>query len=224
MKNLFKIILIILVALIILIGSTYISTRIIYLSNINNYNNRQSIRKELICNSLNDDFRENNFIELEDLKISLENLKYYPDGNDDNSSNIAGTNSNNLLLTTINFSNKANLSVNIKSLQYLIFDENNNIIAENYHSKIGLDYMKGFLNEKYSETSFANAHNHIISSGRMKHNITEDLSIVSTTFITNLNSTPKQLTIRLFDLEYSINGQPSKSLGLNDLEFVLNFN
>ena len=224
MKKSSKIMLIILVVFIILISIIYITTRIINSSNINDYNNRQTIRKELESKSLNNDFIENNFIELDDLTISLESLKYYPDGNDDYPPQIVGANNNNLLLTTINFSNDKNLAVDIKSLQYLIFDENNNIIAENYHSEIGLNYMKGFLYEKYSETSFENVHNHIISSGRVKNNITEDLSTVSTTFATNLNSIPKQLTIRLFDLEYSIDGQLSKSLGLNDFEFVLNFN
>ena len=64
----------------------------------------------------------------------------------------------------------------------------------------------------------------MVSIGREKENITQDLSIVSKTIATNLKSTPKQLTIRLFDLKYSINSQPEKSLGLDDIEFVINFN
>ena len=131
---------------------------------------------------------------------------------------------NNLLLTTIKFSNETNLPVVIKSLQYLIFDKKNNILAADYHSENGLKYMKGFLYEKYSETSYENIPDHMVSIGREKDNITQNISIVSKTFATNLKSSPKQLTIRLFDLEYSINSQPAKSLGLDDIEFVIKFN
>ena len=225
MKKFLKIMLIIFAVLIIVMCSVYISTRIIYSANIKEYNNRQTIRKEIESESLNNDFNENNYIELDDLTISLENLKYYPDGNDDyQASSIVGADNKNLLLTTINFSNKENLSVNIKSLQYLIFDENNNIIAENYQSKNGLNYMKGFIYEKYSEKSLSKALKHVIAVGRAQNNITEDISIVSTTFATNVNYIPKQLTIRLFDLQYSIDGKKSKSLGLDDFEFVININ
>ena len=151
------------------------------------------------------------------------NLKYYPEGNDEHSTGVEGED-NNLLLTTIKFSNETNLPVVIKSLQYLIFDKKNNILAADYHSENGLKYMKGFLYEKYSETSYENIPDHMVSIGREKDNITQNISIVSKTFATNLKSSPKQLTIRLFDLEYSINSQPAKSLGLDDIEFVIKFN
>ena len=225
MRKFLKIMLIILLSFIIVICSIYISNKIIYSFSIKKYNNRKTISKELYSNDLNIEFNENNFITLNDLTISLEDFKFYPDGHDDYSaSSIVGATNNNLLLSTINFSNKENLPVAIKSLHYLIFDENNNIIAENYHSKAGLNYMKGFLREKYSENSFKNAHNHILASGKVQNNITEDTSIVSTTIVTNITNIAKQLTIRLFNLQYSIDGKTSNSLGLDDFEFVIHFN
>lgn len=216
MKKSLKIILNILPVIIISLGIVYILNRIIYSSYIKDYNNRKTLSKVI-------DFTENNSIELDDLTISLESLKYYPEGNDEYSTGVEGED-NNLLLTTIKFSNETNLPVVIKSLQYLIFDKKNNILAADYHSENGLKYMKGFLYEKYSETSYENIPDHMVSIGREKDNITQDISIVSKTFATNLKSSPKQLTIRLFDLEYSINSQPAKSLGLDDIEFVIKFN
>lgn len=216
MKKSLKIILNILPVIIISLGIVYILNRIIYSSYIKDYNNRKTLSKVI-------DFTENNSIELDDLTISLESLKYYPEGNDEYSTGVEGED-NNLLLTTIKFSNETNLPVVIKSLQYLIFDKKNNILAADYHSENGLKYMKGFLYEKYSETSYENIPDHMVSIGREKDNITQDISIVSKTFATNLKSSPKQLTIRLFDLEYSINSQPEKSLGLDDIEFVIKFN
>ena len=216
MKKSSKIILNMLAVIIVSLGIVYIMNRIIYSSYIKDYNNRKTLSKVI-------DFTENNSIELDDLTISLESLKYYPEGNDEYSTGVEGED-NNLLLTTINFSNDTNLPVDIKSLQYLIFDKKNNILAADYHSENGLKYMKGFLYEKYSETSYKNIPDHMVSIGREKENITQDLSIVSKTIATNLKSTPKQLTIRLFDLKYSINSQPEKSLGLDDIEFVINFN
>lgn len=216
MKKSLKIILNILPVIIISLGIVYILNRIIYSSYIKDYNNRKTLSKVI-------DFTENNSIELDDLTISLESLKYYPEGNDEYSTGVEGED-NNLLLTTIKFSNDTNLPVDIKSLQYLIFDKKNNILAADYHSENGLKYMKGFLYEKYSETSYENIPDHIVSIGREKDNITQNISIVSKTFATNLKSSPKQLTIRLFDLEYSINSQPAKSLGLDDIEFVIKFN
>ena len=215
MKKSLKIILNILPVIIISLGIVYILNRIIYSSYIKDYNNRKTLSKVIGT--------ENNSIELDDLTISLESLKYYPEGNDEYPTGVEGED-NNLLLTTINFSNNTNLPVDIKSLQYLIFDKKNNILAADYHSENGLKYMKGFLYEKYSETSYKNIPDHMVSIGREKENITQDLSIVSKTIATNLKSTPKQLTIRLFDLKYSINSQPEKSLGLDDIEFVINFN
>ena len=205
-----------LAVIIVSLGIVYIMNRIIYSSYIKDYNNRKTLSKVI-------DFTENNSIELDDLTISLESLKYYPEGNDEYSTGVEGED-NNLLLTTIKFSNETNLPVVIKSLQYLIFDKKNNILAADYHSENGLKYMKGFLYEKYSETSYENIPDHMVSIGREKDNITQDISIVSKTFATNLKSSPKQLTIRLFDLEYSINSQPAKSLGLDDIEFVIKFN
>ena len=216
MKKSSKIILNMLAVIIVSLGIVYIMNRIIYSSYIKDYNNRKTLSKVI-------DFTENNSIELDDLTISLESLKYYPEGNDEYSTGVEGED-NNLLLTTINFSNDTNLPVDIKSLQYLIFDKKNNILAADYHSENGLKYMKGFLYEKYSETSYENIPDHMVSIGREKDNITQDISIVSKTFATNLKSSPKQLTIRLFDLEYSINSQPAKSLGLDDIEFVIKFN
>lgn len=216
MKKSLKIILNILPVIIISLGIVYILNRIIYSSYIKDYINRKTFSKVI-------DFTENNSIELDDLTISLESLKYYPEGNDEYSTGVEGED-NNLLLTTIKFSNDTNLPVDIKSLQYLIFDKKNNILAADYHSENGLKYMKGFLYEKYSETSYENIPDHIVSIGREKDNITQNISIVSKTFATNLKSSPKQLTIRLFDLEYSINSQPAKSLGLDDIEFVIKFN
>lgn len=216
MKKSLKIILNILPVIIISLGIVYILNRIIYSSYIKDYNNRKTLSKVI-------DFTENNSIELDDLTISLESLKYYPEGNDEYSTGVEGED-NNLLLTTIKFSNDTNLPVDIKSLQYLIFDKKNNILAADYHSENGLKYMKGFLYEKYSETSYENIPDHMVSIGREKDNITQNISIVSKTFATNLKSSPKQLTIRLFDLEYSINSQPAKSLGLDDIEFVIKFN
>ena len=216
MKKSSKIILNILPVIIISLGIVYILNRIIYSSYIKDYINRKTFSKVI-------DFTENNSIELDDLTISLESLKYYPEGNDEYSTGVEGED-NNLLLTTIKFSNETNLPVVIKSLQYLIFDKKNNILAADYHSENGLKYMKGFLYEKYSETSYENIPDHMVSIGREKDNITQDISIVSKTFATNLKSSPKQLTIRLFDLEYSINSQPAKSLGLDDIEFVIKFN
>lgn len=222
MKKIFGIMMIILGAVIIFIGSMYITNKIIFTSNINNYNNRKTIIKEIESESLNKDFSENNFIELGDLTISLENLRYYPNGNDDYQPSLVGASNDNLLLTTINLSNKEKLPVDIKLLQYIIFDENNNILDASYHSENGLNYMKGFLYEKYSETSFERIPEHMVCKGRTKNNITEDISIVSTTYATNLNSIPKQINIRLFDLKYSINGKETKELGLDDIEFVVN--
>ena len=216
MKKSSKIILNMLAVIIVSLGIVYIMNRIIYSSYIKDYNNRKTLSKVI-------DFTENNSIELDDLTISLESLKYYPEGNDEYSTGVEGED-NNLLLTTINFSNDTNLPVDIKSLQYLIFDKKNNILAADYHSENGLKYMKGFLYEKYSETSYENIPDHMVSIGREKDNITQNISIVSKTFATNLKSSPKQLTIRLFDLEYSINSQPAKSLGLDDIEFVIKFN
>lgn len=216
MKKSSKIILNMLAVIIVSLGIVYIINRIIYSSYIKDYNNRKTLSKVI-------DFTENNSIELDDLTISLESLKYYPEGNDEYSTGVEGED-NNLLLTTIKFSNETNLPVVIKSLQYLIFDKKNNILAADYHSENGLKYMKGFLYEKYSETSYENIPDHMVSIGREKDNITQDISIVSKTFATNLKSSPKQLTIRLFDLEYSINSQPAKSLGLDDIEFVIKFN
>ena len=216
MKKSSKIILNMLAVIIVSLGIVYIINRIIYSSYIKDYNNRKTLSKVI-------DFTENNSIELDDLTISLESLKYYPEGNDEYSTGVEGED-NNLLLTTINFSNDTNLPVDIKSLQYLIFDKKNNILAADYHSENGLKYMKGFLYEKYSETSYENIPDHMVSIGREKDNITQNISIVSKTFATNLKSSPKQLTIRLFDLEYSINSQPAKSLGLDDIEFVIKFN
>ena len=216
MKKSLKIILNILPVIIISLGIVYILNRIIYSSYIKDYINRKTFSKVI-------DFTENNSIELDDLTISLESLKYYPEGNDEYSTGVEGED-NNLLLTTIKFSNDTNLPVDIKSLQYLVFDKKNNILAADYHSENGLIYMKGFLYEKYSETSYENIPDHIVSIGREKDNITQNISIVSKTFATNLKSSPKQLTIRLFDLEYSINSQPAKSLGLDDIEFVIKFN
>lgn len=216
MKKSSKIILNMLAVIIVSLGIVYIINRIIYSSYIKDYNNRKTLSKVI-------DFTENNSIELDDLTISLESLKYYPEGNDEHSTGVEGED-NNLLLTTIKFSNETNLPVVIKSLQYLIFDKKNNILAADYHSENGLKYMKGFLYEKYSETSYENIPDHMVSIGREKDNITQNISIVSKTFATNLKSSPKQLTIRLFDLEYSINSQPAKSLGLDDIEFVIKFN
>ena len=216
MKKSSKIILNMLAVIIVSLGIVYIMNRTIYSSYIKDYINRKTFSKVI-------DFTENNSIELDDLTISLESLKYYPEGNDEYSTGVEGED-NNLLLTTINFSNDTNLPVDIKSLQYLIFDKKNNILAADYHSENGLKYMKGFLYEKYSETSYENIPDHIVSIGREKDNITQNISIVSKTFATNLKSSPKQLTIRLFDLEYSINSQPAKSLGLDDIEFVIKFN
>ncbi len=216
MKKSSKIILNMLAVIIVSLGIVYIMNRIIYSSYIKDYNNRKTLSKVI-------DFTENNSIELDDLTISLESLKYYPEGNDEYSTGVEGED-NNLLLTTIKFSNETNLPVVIKSLQYLIFDKKNNILAADYHSENGLKYMKGFLYEKYSETSYENIPDHMVSIGREKDNITQNISIVSKTFATNLKSSPKQLTIRLFDLEYSINSQPAKSLGLDDIEFVIKFN
>lgn len=215
MKKSLKIILNILPVIIISLGIVYILNRIIYSSYIKDYINRKTLSKVIGT--------ENNSIELDDLTISLESLKYYPEGNDEYSTGVEGED-NNLLLTTIKFSNETNLPVVIKSLQYLIFDKKNNILAADYHSENGLKYMKGFLYEKYSETSYENIPDHMVSIGREKDNITQDISIFSKTFATNLKSSPKQLTIRLFDLEYSINSQPAKSLGLDDIEFVIKFN
>lgn len=216
MKKSSKIILNMLAVIIVSLGIVYIMNRIIYSSYIKDYNNRKTLSKVI-------DFTENNSIELDDLTISLESLKYYPEGNDEYSTGVEGED-NNLLLTTIKFSNETNLPVVIKSLQYLIFDKKNNILAADYHSENGLKYMKGFLYEKYSETSYENIPDHMVSIGREKDNITQNISIVSKTFATNLKSSPKQLTIRLFDLEYSINSQPAKLLGLDDIEFVIKFN
>lgn len=224
MKKVLGIIFIILAAIIILIGSMYITNKVIFTSSIKDYNNRKTYRKEIKSESLNNDFRENNFIELDDLTISLENLRYYPNGNDDYKPSLEGAINDNLLLTTINLSNKEKLPVDIKLLQYIIFDENNNIIDASYHSENGLNYMKGFLYEKYSETTFEKIPEHMVYKGRTTNNITEDISIVSTTFATNLNSIPKQINIRLFDLKYSINGKETKELGLDDIEFVVNIN
>lgn len=223
MKKVLGIILIILVAVIIFVGSMYITNKIIFTSSIKNYNNRTTLRREIKSESLNKDFKEKNFIELGDLTVNLENLKYYPNGNDVYKTSLEGASNNNLLLATINLSNKEKLPVDIKLLQYIIFDENNNILDARYHSENGLNYMKGFLYEKYSETSFERVPEHMVSTGRTRNNLTEDISIVSTTFETNLKSIPKQLTIRLFDLKYSINGKETKELGLDDLEFVVNF-
>ena len=112
MKKSSKIILNMLAVIIVSLGIVYIMNRIIYSSYIKDYNNRKTLSKVI-------DFTENNSIELDDLTISLESLKYYPEGNDEYSTGVEGED-NNLLLTTIKFSNETNLPVVIKSLQYLI--------------------------------------------------------------------------------------------------------
>lgn len=208
--------------LIVLILVFSITSSITYLKDIKNYDNRQVIQTEIQSKSINEKFTENNSIEIQDLLVQLYGINYYPNGNEYISNN-------NVLEFNIEFSSKNNSYLNIKSLDYLIFDNNNNILNTSLwdEPQKNKSYIKGFLNEKYQEKLFFKIKDHFIFTRRDTYdNITDNLSKVNKTISCSLTkemSIPVEINVRILNLEYNFKNSEIKSLYNIDLEFILDF-
>lgn len=216
MKKKFKIFLeIIIVSLLVL----YTILFFIYSTNIQYYKNREIMQKAIFSSSLNESFTQNNLIELDDLLVQLSNINYY-------SNEVEG---NNMLDITIQFESKNNSYINVKSFDYIIFDENNNILNTSLWTNINYTkpYIRGFVNEKYQEKLFFKITDYFYFEKICTHdNITENLNKVSKTLSSALKkelTNTKQINIRIINLKYNFENSNYKSLQNTDLDFILNF-
>lgn len=214
MKKGLKIFIGIIIILVVLVG---FSLLFIYSNSIKNYNNREIIQNSILSKSLNETFTKNNFIELQDLLVQLSNINYYENEG------------NNVLDITIQFESKNASSLNIKSLNYIIFDDNNNILNTSlwYNVNNTKNYIRGFVNEKYNEKLFFKITDYF-NFGRINthDNITENSNKVSKTFSSSLKkeiTNTRKISVRIINLEYNLENLKSKCLTNTDLEFILNF-
>ena len=220
-----KILIIIMLILIIALSSA-----LVYL--ILNYNDRYSYDKRLVMQttikskSLNETFTENNSIELDDFIVKLSGISFNPGEGEELPEN------KNLLSITLDFDNKKDTDIYEILYDYIIFDENNNILGMSaLFGTIDSDtkrYAAGFVKDKYntSNSAFEEISNHsILYSFHQENNISEDLSLFSQNLISSLKDeiSPKQIHVRIINPRYQLSGEEEKYLANTDLEFILNF-
>lgn len=192
------------------------------------YTNRKTIQTTVKSQSLNENFIENNSIDLDDLTVKLSGVSYEPDGNEymqEDDKNVFGV--------TLDFESKEDLNVSDLLYDFIIFDENNKIL--NMSPLFGVNdtkkYLQGFVKDKYNErgfNSYSKFDENAIRSGFYEKNNnynTEDLTTFSRTLygalINEIN--PKQVNVRIINLRYQLGGKEKEYLPNTDLEFVIDF-
>lgn len=193
------------------------------LKNKNNYDNRKVIQTIIQSESVNENFTQSNSIELEDLKVELTGINYFPEGNEIMSE------SKNLVTFTVDFETINEVNISSVSFDYLIFNDNNNILNTSLWGNLQntKSYIKGFLNEKYQENQISKFNDYcIFNTSSSYDNITNDLHRISKTMISSLNEelvNTKKINVRIINLKYKKEGQEEKKLENTDLEFILDF-
>lgn len=195
----------------------------IYFQNRENYNNRNTMQTTIQNGKLNEPFTQNQEIDLEDLTVKLSDLSYYPEGNEES------IEKNNVLEATVEFESKNQKNINSVIYDYLIFDEDNNILNSSLWENLVYtkDYITGFLKEKYQENQYYKFNDYCVFNTQSEYqNKTEDLTRVSKTMASSLDkelTEPKQITVRIINLRYQFEQEEYKELKNTDLEFVVNF-
>ena len=140
--------------------------------------------------------------------------------------------SKNVLSITVDLDYKNDNYVHKVLYDYIIFDENNNILGMSaLFGSIDSDtkrYAAGFVKDKYntSNSVFEEIGNHsILYSFHQENNISEDLSLFSQNLISSLKDeiSPKQIHVRIINPRYQPAGEEEKYLANTDLEFILDF-
>lgn len=195
----------------------------LYFQNKENYNNRNTMQTTIQNGRLNEPFTQNQEIDLEDLTVKLSDLSYYPEGNEES------IEKNNVLEATVEFESKNQKNINSVIYDYLIFDEDNNILNTSLWENLVYtkNYITGFLKEKYQENQYYKFNDYCVFNTQSEYqNNTEDLTRVSKTMVSSLDkelTEPEQITVRIINLRYQFEQEEYKELKNTDLEFVVNF-
>ena len=220
-----KILIIVMLILIIALSSTLVCL-------ILDYNDKYSYDKRLVMQttiksqSLNETFTENNSIELDDFIVKLSGISFNPEGID------RYPESKNVFEITVDFDNKKDTDIYEVLYDYIIFDENNNILGMSaLFGSIDSDtqrYAAGFVEDKYntSNSAFEEIGNHhIFSRFYQTNNVSDDLTVFSQNLGSYLNYeiAPKQIHVRIINPRYQLSGEEKKYLANTDLEFILDF-
>lgn len=195
-KKLLSIIIIFVVILFISV-STYIVKKLIIPLTI--YNKRETVSRI-----------DNLPIHTIDLSIDLKDVKYNKD--------------NNNYIVNLEFRLKKNKGINNLKYDFLIYDENYNIIATSMFYTIGNDnvnnYIIGFTKEKYNSLSYNTFAKHISKMGNTRRNIS-DIGIINQNIEwqkdENINS--RTLNIILNNIEYQDLDGNVKSITNTDFLF-----
>lgn len=220
-----KVAIILMTILIIVLAIALIYTIYSY-NNEYSYTNRRTIQTTVKSQSLNESFSENNSIDLDDLTVKLSGVTYEPDGNEymqEGDKNVFGV--------TLDFESKEDLNVTDLVYDFIIFDENNEIInnSVNFGTNDTKKYVQGFIKDKYNENgfnSFSKLNEHAIKTGLVqKNNTSEDLTNFSEIIYSPLTKeiNPKQVNVRIINLRYQFEGKDKEYLPNTDLEFVVDF-
>lgn len=213
--------LVFIIILVVLLGIAFI---IFYFVNPQSYRNRQIKQTTINTNTTDESFSENNSIELEDLSVGLSSVRYSPNGEDQSDD------PNSMLDFVVDFTSKTESGLNLVRFDYLVFDQENRILNSSLwgNLKNTKKYIVGFLDEKYGQKQFYHFNDHcIFTTSSLHDNITGDLKKVSKTITSSLNEpliNPKQINVRLINLEYQFENTTLTSPLTTDLEFMLKFN
>lgn len=221
-KNVKIFVLFILIAIVCIIGSLFIINKV----QIKEYKDRTVLSKDIYYNMNSTEPIENNEFNMENLSIKLTGYNYYPEGSEI-------YNKENLLSTTVSFSINDSTNLDLITFDYIIYDENNNILNSSLWSNYqqNKSYVKGFIKEKYNSIDVKEFNKHIIhSSMNSNTDISENLDEYSISLMSGLNEKykyPEKVTVTLLNIKYDTydsneNKIEHKEIENTDFNFILN--
>ena len=224
MKKKTKILLISVIILIILViclvfAMNFIKTK--------DYKNRTIMETNIDYSMDSAEITENNEFNVDNLNIKLTGYNYYPEGYDE------VYDEDNLLCTTIDFSTNDSTDLNLITFDYIIYDENNNILNSSLWSNFqnNKNYIECFVKEKYNSNNKTEFTKHnLYGTMTSTRNITDDLSDVSINLMSILKNDynyPNKVTITLLNVKYSTYDSNTKTtqdseINNTDFNFILN--
>ena len=159
------------------------------------------------------------------LNIKLLDYDYFPNG-------FETFNHKNVLSTTFDFSTNDNTNLISVDYDYIIYDENNNILSTSLFYENGNNeenkYIKCFSKDKYNTFSSSTFSNHFIFELKQFKNPEIEISKkhIGQSIISSLNepySNPLKVTITLLNVKYKTINSEYKNIENTDFNFILNF-
>lgn len=159
------------------------------------------------------------------LNIKLLDYDYFPNG-------FETFNHKNALSTTFDFSTNDNIDLISVDYDYIIYDENNNILSTSLFYENGNNeenkYIKCFSKDKYNTFSSSTFSNHFIFGQKQFKNPEIEISEkhIGQSIISSLNepySNPSKVIITLLNVKYKTIDSEYKNIENTDFNFILNF-